>query len=73
MLIFLGLLNVLRTGSPGGLARWAAFAANLLALAFVFGLVPLASLSQNPQVTLAIVLVATATLFSLVRRAAPAA
>jgi hypothetical protein len=70
MLIFLGLLNLARAGSPGGAARWAALAANILALAFVWGLVPLVSLRQNPQVTALILLIATATLFSLWRRAA---
>ncbi|HEY3886121.1 MAG TPA: hypothetical protein VGL62_12975 [Vicinamibacterales bacterium] len=68
MLIFVGLLNLVRIASPGGTARWAALGANILALAFVTGLVPLASLRQNPQVTLSIVLMAAATLFSLLRR-----
>jgi hypothetical protein len=69
MLIFLGLLNLARTGSPGAAARWAAVAANLLALAFVCGLVPLVSLRQNPQVTVSILLIGAATLFSILRRA----
>jgi hypothetical protein len=73
MLIFLGLLNLARTGSPGAAARWAASIANVLALAFVVGLVPLASLRQNPQVTFSILLIATATLFSLLRRETPVA
>ena len=73
MLIFLGLLNLARIGSAGAAARWAAVVANLLALAFVLGLVPLAPLRQNPQVTIAILLTAAATLFSLLRGPAPAA
>lgn len=73
MLIFLGLLNLVRTGSPGATARWVALGANILALAFVVGLVPLVSLRQNPQVTLSILLVAAATLFSFLRRDAPTA
>jgi hypothetical protein len=68
MLIFLGLLNLARTGSPGAAARWASLVANILALAFVFGLVPLVSLRENPQVTLSILLIAAATWFSLLRR-----
>ena len=68
MLIFLGLLNLVRAGSPDGAARWAALGANILALAFVSGLLPLVSIGQNPQVPLAILLVAAATLFSLLRR-----
>jgi sulfite exporter TauE/SafE len=71
MLIFLGLLNLVRTGSPAAAARWAALGANILALAFVLGLVPLVSLSQNPQVTISILLIAAATLFSLLRRETP--
>lgn len=68
MMIFLGLLNLARIGPQSGAPRWAAVIANILALAFVVGLVPLASpLRQNPQVTVSIVLVAAATLFSLVR------
>jgi hypothetical protein len=73
MLIFLGLLNLVRAGSPGAAARWAALAANILALAFVLGLVPLLVLRQNPQVTLLILLIAAATLFSLLRRDASTA
>src|SRR5262245_420077 len=73
MLIFLALLNLVRATSPGAAARWAALAANILALAFVFGLVPLVSLRQNPQVTLTILLIAAATLFSLLRRDGPTA
>jgi hypothetical protein len=72
MLIFLGLLNLVRTGSPGAAARRAALA-NILALAFVFGLVPLVSLRQNPQVTLSILAIAAATLFSLLGRETPTA
>ena len=68
MLIFLGLLNLARTGSPGGAARWAAVCANILALGFGLALVPLVSLRQNPQVTLSILLIAAATVFSLARR-----
>ena len=71
MLIFLGLLNLVRAGAPGAAARWAALGANILSLAFVVGLVPLVSLRQNPQVTLLILAIAAATLFSLVRRDAP--
>ena len=71
MLIFLGLLNLVRTGAPGAAARWAALGANILTLAFVLGLVPLVSLRQNPQVTLLILAIAAATLFSLLRRDAP--
>lgn len=70
-LIFLGLLNLARTGSPGAASRWAAVGANVMALPFVVGLGLLVSLRQNPQVTLSILLVAAATLFSLVRRDAP--
>lgn len=73
MLIFLGLLNLARIGSPGAAARWAALAGNILALAFVCGLVPLVSLGQNPQVTFAILLIAAATVFSAVRRETPSA
>jgi len=73
MLIFLGLLNLVRSGSPGAAARWAALGANILALAFVFGLVPLVSLRQNPQVTFSILVIAAATLFSLLRRETPTA
>jgi hypothetical protein len=62
-----------RTGSPAAAARWAALGANILALAFVLGLVPLVSLSQNPQVTISILLIAAATLFSLLRRETPTA
>jgi hypothetical protein len=68
MLIFLGLLNLVRAGSPGAAARKAAVGANILALAFVSGLVPLASLRQNPQVPFSILVIAAATLFSLLRR-----
>lgn len=71
MLIFLGLMNLVRTGSPGAAARWAALGANILALAFVLGLGSLVSLRGNPQVTISILLMAAATLFSLVRRDAP--
>jgi hypothetical protein len=73
MLIFLGLLNLVRIGSPGAAARWAALGANILALGFVCGLVPLVSLRQNPQVTFSILLLAAATLFSLLRRETPSA
>ena len=73
MLIFLGLLNLVRIGSPGAAARWAALGANILALAFVCGLVPLVSLRQNPQVTFSILLLTAATLFSLLRRQTPTA
>lgn len=73
MLIFLGLLNLTRSGSPGAVARWAALGANVLALAFVLGLVPLVPLRENPQVPLLILLIAAATLFSLVHRETPTA
>jgi hypothetical protein len=73
MLIFLGLLNLVRTASLGAAARWAALCANILALAFVCGLAPLASLRQNPQIPFSILLIAAATLFSLLRRETPAA
>jgi hypothetical protein len=72
MLIFLALLNLVRAASPGAAARRAALGANVLALAFVLGLVPLVSLPQNPQVTAIILLIAAATLFSLPRRATSA-
>src|SRR5262249_56905337 len=72
MLMFLGLLNLVRIGSLGAAARWAAFSANSLGLAFVLGLVPLVVLRQNPQVTLTILLIAAATLFSLLRHDMPA-
>ncbi len=70
MFICVGLLNLARADSSGAAARWCAVVANILALAFVLGLVPLVSLRQNPQVTISILLLASATLFSLVRRAA---
>jgi sulfite exporter TauE/SafE len=66
MMIFLGLLNLVRSGSPTAAARWAALGANLLTLAFVVELARLASLRQNPQVTVIILLIAAATVFSLV-------
>ena len=69
MLIFLGLLNLVRIGSPTGAARGAALIANILALGFVWGLVPLAPVRQNPQIVFSILLVAAADLFSLVGRA----
>jgi len=71
MLVFLGLLNLVRTAAPGAAARWAALGANIVTLAFVVGLVPLVSLRQNPQVTVLILLIASATVFSLLRRDAP--
>lgn len=71
MLIFLGLLNLVRVGSPGAAARRAALIADILGLAFVLGLVPLVSLRLNPQVTLSILLIAAATVFSLLGRHAP--
>jgi len=73
MFVFLGMMNLVRTGSPGAAARWAALGANTLGLAFVLGLAPLVSLRQNPQVTISILLMAAATLFSIVRRDTPAA
>lgn len=73
MMIFLGLMNLTRSGSPGAAARWAAFCANILALAFVLGLVPLFSPRENPQVALSIVLIGAAVLFSLPRRQGPTA
>jgi|SRR6516162_6819262 len=71
MLIFLALLNLVRTSAPGAAARWAALGANILTLLFVLGLVPLVSLRQNPQVTILILLIAAATLFSVLGRGAP--
>lgn len=68
MMIFLGLLNLVRSGSPIAAARWAALGANILALAFVLELARLASLGQNPQVTVIILLIGAATVFSLVPR-----
>jgi hypothetical protein len=68
MLIYLALLNLVRADSPTAAARWAALGANVLALAFMLGFVPLISLRGNPQVTLTILLIAVAALFSLVRR-----
>ena len=68
MLIFLGLLNLVRASAAGATARWAALAANVLTLAFVLGLVPMVSLRQNPQVTALILLIAAATVFSLMGR-----
>ena len=68
MLVFLGLMNLVRIGSPGAAARRAAVVANILALAFVFGLAPLVSLRQNPQIPFSILLIGSATLFSLLRR-----
>jgi hypothetical protein len=73
MLIFLGLLNLVRTGAPSAAARRAALVANILTLAFVLGLVPLVSLRRNPQVTIAILLMAAVTAFSLLRRETSAA
>jgi len=73
MMIFLGLLNLVRAASPGAAARRAALAGSVLGLAFVIGLLPLAPLRQNPQVAVAIVLMAAATLFSLLGRDAAAA
>jgi sulfite exporter TauE/SafE len=68
MLIFLGLLNLVRSGSPAAAARWAALAANIVALAFVLELARLVTLRQNPQVTAIVLLIAAATVFSLVPR-----
>jgi peptidoglycan/LPS O-acetylase OafA/YrhL len=70
MMIFLGRLNLARTGSPGAGARRAALAANLLALGFSFALVPIYSMRQNPQIMLFIVLVVLATLMTVLRRTA---
>ena len=71
MIIFLGLMNLVRAGSPAAAPRWAALAANVMGLAFTAGLVPLVSLRQSPQVATFLVLVGLATLFSLLRRPAP--
>jgi hypothetical protein len=68
MFIVLGLLNLTRIASSDAAARWSSLGANALGLAFVLGLVPLVSLQRNPQVTFSILLMAAATLFSLVRR-----
>ena len=68
MMIFIGLMNLVRTASTGAAARWAAQAANVLGLAFVGALVPLFPLRQNPQVGVFIVLVVTATIFSIASR-----
>lgn len=73
MIIFLGLMNLVRAASPAAGARWASLAANVMGLAFAVGLVPLVSLRQNPQIPTFLVLVGLATLFSLLRRPAPAA
>ena len=73
MLIFLGLMNLVRAASRGTAARWAALAANILGLAFVLGLVPLVPLRPNPQLTVSIVVIAVATLLSLLRRDTPVA
>jgi len=72
MFILLGLMNLARTGSAGSAARWAALGANVLGLAFVLGPVPLVSLRRNPQVTISVLLMAAATLFSIVSRDTPA-
>ena len=68
MMAFLGLMNLVRTASPGAAARWAALAANVLGLVFVLALVPLFPLRQNPQVAVFIVLVVAATIMSITRR-----
>ena len=73
MIIFLGLMNLVRASSPGPAARWASLAANVMALAFAVGLVPLASPRQAPQIPTFLVLVGIAALFSLLRRPAAAA
>lgn len=73
MIIFLGLMNLVRAGSPGPAARWGSLAANVMGLTFAVGLVPLASLRQAPQVPTFVVLVGIATLFSILRRPAAAA
>jgi hypothetical protein len=73
MIIFLGLMNLVRAGSPAAAPRWAALAANVMGLAFTAGLVPLVPLRQSPQIVVFLVLTAAATLFSLLRRPAPTA
>lgn len=73
MIIFLGLMNLVRAGCPAGAVRWASLAANLMGLAFAAGLVPLASLRQAPQIPTFLVLVGIAMLFSVLRHDAPAA
>lgn len=67
MMIFLGLLNLVRSASPGRAARWAALAANVLGLVFMLALAPLFPLRQNPQIVVFIVLAVTAALLSIVR------
>ncbi|MGH9668863.1 MAG: hypothetical protein ACRD3A_01965 [Terriglobales bacterium] len=68
MMIFIGLMNLVRTASAGAAARRAALAANVLGLAFVGSLVPLFPPRQNPQVVVFIGLVAAATILTLTRR-----
>ena len=67
MMIFLGLMNLVRAASPGA-ARWAALAANVLGLAFAGALLPLFPLRQNPQVVVFLALLVIATIMSLARR-----
>ena len=73
MMIFLGMMNLVRSASPGDVARWAALAANVLGLAFTLALVPVFPPRQNPQVVVFIMLAVAATIFSRVRRRASAA
>ena len=65
MMIFLGLMNLVRTAAPGAAARCAALVANVLGLAFAGALAPLFPLRQNPQVVVLLALVAVALLFSV--------
>ena len=68
MMIFLGLMNLVRSAAPGAAARRAALAANVLGLAFAGALVPLFPPRHNPQVAVFIVFVATATLLTITCR-----
>ena len=73
MMIFLGLMNLVRSASLGAAPRWAALAANVLGLAFAAALLPLFPLRQNPQVVVFLMLLVTATIMSLARHDTPAA
>ncbi len=65
MMIFQGLLNLVRVSSHTAAARGAALAANILSLAFMVGIAAMVPLAQNPQVIVLVLLVAAATAFSL--------
>lgn len=73
MMIFMGMMNLVRIASPGAAARRAALAANVLGLAFVLAFVPLSPLRQNPRGVVPILLVVTSTIMSLLRHDTPAA